>query len=102
MKNKNPVIVETLRILLGMAICLGLMLGVYALIGKFSLAVLFGGIVGTVVAVGNFFFMAIGLCNLADDATEARIRIRTQSSFLLRTLVMLGLLAVAIWFLRYV
>lgn len=98
MKTKNPVITETLRILVGMVLCLGGMLGVYALIGKFSIAVLIGGIVGTVIAVGNFFFMAIGLSNLADDATESRIRIRTQSSFLIRTVAMLGLLAVAIYF----
>ena len=98
MKKTNPAIVETLRILVGMCICLGLMLGVYALLNKFSVAVLVGGIVGTLVAVGNFFFMAIGLSNLADDATEGRIRIRTQTSFLIRTLVMLVLLVTAIYF----
>ena len=74
MKHKNPAITETLRILVGMLICLALMLGVYALIQKFSLAVLFGGLVGTVIAVGNFFFMAIGLSNLADDAEEGKIK----------------------------
>jgi len=98
MKQKNPAITETLRILVGMLICLALMLGVYALIKRFSLPVLFGGIVGTVVAVGNFFFMAIGLSNLTEDATEAKIKIKLQGGFLFRTLVMMGLLAVAIWF----
>ena len=98
MKHKNPAITETLRILVGMLICLALMLGVYALIQKFILAVLFGGLVGTVIAVGNFFFMAIGLSNLADDAEEGKIKIRLQGSFLVRTLAMMGLLVVAIWF----
>ena len=98
MKHKNPAITETVRILVGMLICLALMLGVYALIQKFSLAVLFGGLVGTVVAVGNFFFMAIGLSNLADDAEKGRVKIRLQGSFLVRTLAMMGLLVVAIWF----
>lgn len=100
MKNKNPVIVETLRILLGMVICLGLMLGVYALIGFFSIPVLIGGCVGTVIAVGNFFFMAVGLTNMVKDVGEAKIRLRTQTSFLIRTLSMLVLLVVAIKFLH--
>ena len=99
MKNKNPVITETLRILVGMAICLGLMLLVYLAIGKFSIPVLIGGIVGTVMAVGNFFFMGVGLSNLADDATESKIRLRSQTGFLIRTLAMLALLVVAIKFL---
>ena len=98
MKNKNPVITETLRILVGMTVCLGLMLLVYWAIGRFSIPVLIGGIVGTVMAVGNFFFMGVGLSNLADDATESKIRLRTQSGFLIRTLVILALLVLAIKF----
>ena len=98
-ENKNPIIVETLRILLGMVICLVLMLGVYFLIGKYQTKVLIGGILGTLIAVGNFFFMAIGLSNIVQDSTEARIRVKTQASFMIRTLVMLALLVVAIKFL---
>ena len=98
MKNKNPIVVQTLRILIGMVVCLGLMLGVYALIGKFDLFVLFGGIVGTILAVGNFFFMAIGLFNLTDGTSAEKIKLRTQSSFLVRTLAVGGLAAVAIYF----
>jgi hypothetical protein len=99
-ENNNPIIVETLRILLGMVICLVLMLGVYFLIGKYQTKVLIGGIFGTLIAVGNFFFMAIGLSNIVQDSTEARIRVKTQASFMIRTLVMLALLVVAIKFLE--
>ncbi len=98
MKNKNPVIVETLRILLGQVICLGLMLGVYALIHRFSVSVLLGGIVGTLLSVGNFFFMAVGLSNLAADASDARFKIRAQGSYLIRTLAIFGIAVVAIKF----
>ena len=52
-KNKNPVIAETLRIALGLLICLALMIGVYLLIDKYQTKVLIGGIVGTVIAVGE-------------------------------------------------
>ena len=98
MKNKNPVVTETLRILVGMLICLILMLGVYVIVHRFSAPVLAGGIVGTVVAVGNFFFMGLGLSNLLEDASTEKIRLRTQTSFLIRTLVILALLVVAIKF----
>ena len=97
-KNKNPVIVETLRISLGMVICLAAMLGVFLLVNKYTTGVLIGGIVGALIAIGNFFFMAVGLSNLADDAAEGKIRVRTQGSFMVRTAVMLGLLVVAIKF----
>lgn len=98
MKKRNPAITETLKIALGMLICLGLMIGVYLLIDKYNTKVLLGGIVGSLIAIGNFFFMAIGLSNLADDATEGKVRIRTQGSFMVRTFVMLALLFVAIKF----
>lgn len=97
-KNTNPVIAETLRIALGLLICLALMIGVYLLIDKYQTKVLIGGIVGTVIAVGNFFFMAVGLSNLADGATEGKIRVRIQGSFMIRTVVMLVLLVIAIKF----
>ena len=57
--TKNPVISETLRLLAGMTICLVLMLGVYWLIDRLDRWVILGGVIGTLVAVGNFFFMAV-------------------------------------------
>lgn len=98
MKIKNPAIAETLRIFVGMCICLGLMLGVYALIDKLTVPVLVGGIVGTLVGVGNFFFMAIGLMNLTQDATESKVRLRTQTSLLIRSAAIFAILVVAIRF----
>ena len=96
MSDKKPVFIETLRILLGMTLCLAVMFGVYWALKKFSWSVLAGGLVGMIVSVGNFFFMGIGLFNLTQDAAEAQIRLRTQASFLLRTLIVLALLVVAI------
>ena len=94
--NKNPVIGETLRLSLGMLICLAAMLGVYWLMGKFSTLILISGAVGTLVAIGNFFFMAVGLSNLVESATEAQIKLRTQGSFMVRTFAILAILVVAI------
>ena len=98
MKDKNPVVTETLRILVGLLICLALMFGVYLIVQRFSIPVLAGGIVGTVIAAANFFFMGVGLSNLLEDASTEKIRLRTQTSFLIRTLAILALLVVAIKF----
>ena len=97
--TKNPVISETLRLLAGMTICLALMLGVYWLIDRLDRWVILGGVIGTLVAVGNFFFMAVGLSNLTSDAAEARVRLRAQSSFTFRMLGMAVILVVTIKFL---
>lgn len=94
--NKNPVILETLRLSLGMTVCLAIMLGVYWFIDKFTIAVLIGGVTGTLVAIGNFFFMAVGLSNIVQDSTEAQVRLRTQGSFMIRTLALLMILVLAI------
>ena len=94
--KKNPVIVETARIAAGLAICVGLMYGVFALLSKFSLEVLLGGIVGYLVAVGNFFFMAIGLMNIADAASDPRGVIKMQGNLVIRMLAIGAILIVAI------
>ncbi len=99
MKQKNPVFLETLYLGLGILVCLGIMLGVYALVGHFSFPVLLGGIVGSVLTVGNFFFMAIGLYNMTTGDKEGKVKARVQGGFALRLGVLFALLVVAIKFL---
>ena len=94
--RKNPAIVETFRIACGLLVCLGLMYGVYAILSMFSLKVFLGGILGYVLAVGNFFFMAISLMNIADQAENAKGGIKMQGGFLFRMLAIGVLLAVGI------
>ena len=55
--------------MLGEAICLALMFAVYALLGRFGLSVVLGGLVGAVLATGNFFFMAM-IATLAADRAQ--------------------------------
>ena len=68
-ESRKYVIKETLTVLLGVAVCAALMMAVYAIIGKFSLSVALGGLVGTLLAVGNFFFMAM-IATLAADRAQ--------------------------------
>ena len=67
--SRKLVFKETAVIAIGELICVALMCGVYALIGKFGLSVLLGGLVGLLVATGNFFFLAM-IATLAADRAE--------------------------------
>ncbi len=95
MDSRKIVFHETAIVLAGEAICTALMFGVFALLGAWDLAVLLGGIVGLILAVGNFFFMAITTSLAADKATEQDVKggkALVKSSFGLRLLVLFLLL----------
>lgn len=70
MDSRKFILRETALLLIGEAICIAAMIGVFALLGHFNYTVVLGGIVGGILAVGNFFFMAIASDSAADKATE--------------------------------
>ncbi len=70
MDSRKLVWRETATVLLGQAACLAVMFGIYALLHKFSLSVLLGGLVGALLAAGNFFFMAVLATLAADKAVQ--------------------------------
>ena len=91
MESRKYVIKETLRVALGVAVCVAAMIGVFALLGQFSREVVLGGIVGGLVAVGNFFFMAVGVTLAADKAEDQDVRggkAMVSSSYTIRLIVM--------------
>ncbi len=97
MNHKNPAIAETVKLSIGMAVVLVLMLLIYALLGFFSIAVLKGSMIGTLLAIGNFFFMAISMYNLSVEQ-NAKAQFKASSGYTLRLLALGGLLFVAIKF----
>ena len=94
-ESRKLVLIETAFIAAGEIICVALLCGVYALIGKFALSVLLGGLVGFLVATGNFFFLAM-IATLASDKAEAGDPVAGQklmkSSYPIRLLVMAAVL----------
>ena len=94
-ESRKLVLKKTALVAVGEVTCVALMCGVYALIGKFSLDVLLGGLVGLVLATGNFFFMAV-VATLAADKAEAQDveggKKLMKSSYPIRLLVLAGLL----------
>lgn len=69
-QSRKLVLKETAIIAVGQVICLVIMFGVFALLNKFALSVLLGGIVGAILAVANFFVMAVVASVAADRAQE--------------------------------
>ncbi len=91
MDSRKIVFQETAIVALGQLVCVGAMLGVYALLGKFSNAVLFGGLLGAAAAIVNFLFMAIGTSLAADRAQAQNVKggkLFLQISFLVRYAVL--------------
>lgn len=95
MDSRKIVFHETAVVAIGEAICVAIMLAVFYLLGHFDRSVLLGGILGGVLTVANFFFMAIGTSLAADKAEDQDVRggqAIIKSSYLLRTAVLFVIL----------
>ena len=96
MDSRKYVLKQTAIIALGQILCVGAMIGIYALLGQFDTSVLWGGIVGGGLAILNFLVMAIGAMLAADKAVEQDVKggkATIRTSMLLR----LALLAVVLF-----
>lgn len=69
MNSRKIALRETGIIAIGVLIGTAAMIGIFALIGRYSSKVLLGGIVGAVIAILNFFSMAV-ISTLAADRAE--------------------------------
>lgn len=95
MDSRKLVLRQTLYIFLGELVLTALMLGVFALIGRFDGKVILGGAAGAVLATLNFFFMAVGTMSAADKAEEQDVKggkSLIRVSYIIRLVVLAGLL----------
>ena len=74
MDARQFVLKETAIVALGQAVCVAVMLGIFALLGKFDTAVWLGGIAGGLLAVANFFFMAISASVASEKAVQQDVK----------------------------
>ena len=91
MDSRKIVFKETGIVALGLVICIAAMFGIYGLLSWLSRKVLLGGILGGVLALLNFFFMAVGTSLAADKAEAQDVKggkALLQMSMLLRYLVL--------------
>ena len=74
MESRKEVLRQTLVLLLGLVICSAVTVGIFALLGYYDYTVLLGVTAGSLVAAGNFLFMAIGLSLAADKAQDQNVK----------------------------
>ena len=72
-ESRKIVLRETAIIAVGEAVCCGIMVGIFALVGHFDLTVLLGALIGFVLTVANFFVMAVGTSLAADKAQDQNV-----------------------------
>lgn len=97
MNDKQQTLRELLIFALGELICLGLLYGAFALLGKLDSKVLLGGAIGAVTAVLNYFLMAVGVyaaAARAEAGDPARGRRIVSLSMAGRFLLMIAILVV--------
>lgn len=91
MDIRKFILQQTGIVALGEAVGVGVMIGIFALLGKYDGAVLLGGVVGGIAAVVNFFAMAIGVNNAADKAENQNVKggqAAVKGSYLLRMILL--------------
>ena len=74
MNSRKYVIVESLIVLAGQAVCVAAMIGIFALLGYYDTTVLLGGIAGGLLATANFFAMAVAATIASDKAVEQNVK----------------------------
>lgn len=95
MDSKKLVWRETGIVAAGVLLCTAVMVGVFAMLGKYDVSVLLGGAAGALLAVGNFFFMAVGITLAAVKAEKQEVnagKLLARNSYMLRLLVLAVLL----------
>ena len=98
MDSRKIVWQETAVVALGVVVCTAAMFGVYALLQLFSIKVLLGGALGSLLTIGNFFFMAVGTSLAADRAEKQDVKGGQgiiRNSMMIRYLVLFVLLFAA-------
>lgn len=95
MNTRREVFQETGIVLLGELIVYAIMIGVFALADALDASVWLGGAVGVVLAVGNFFLMAMNLDMAADRAVNEDVqggKNLVRSSYIIRLILIFGIL----------
>ena len=96
MNQKNPVIQESLRVTIWTLLMLGVLCGIFAIAGEFSVMVLYSGFTGWFLTIANFFFMCVAIMNHTDQ-TETSVQKAAAAirvSYMMRTVALLIILIV--------
>lgn len=99
-QSRKDVLKQTGVIAVGQAVGTAIMIGVFALLRKFDMTVVWGALIGNVLAIGNFFFMAVIATMAADRAKNQDVvggQKLMKASYPIRLLVLAAILALCAW-----
>ena len=92
MQKHRDVLHQTGRLAVALVVCVGVMLGIYALMGKFTSSVFLGAVIGSLLAIGNFLSLSITVSNALDraarDQDPQRAQLSIQASSVVRLLAL--------------
>lgn len=97
-KNNKAALKEQIPFYLAELALTAAMLGVYALLGRLTEAVILGALVGTLLAIGNHIFMLISLLRVLQSEDPQRGQLKMQGNYILR---MLGLALILVLVLKF-
>ena len=92
-KPQQGIVKETKRIAIGTGIMLIVMLVVYAVLDRFTIGVLLGGLLGSAYAIFNFFMLGMTLQKAASMTDQQMAHMKVRSSYRTR---MVGMLVLAV------
>ena len=97
MDVRKFVLKETRIITIGECIGVAAMWGIHALLGHFDRTVLLGGIVGAVISILNFFFMAMSADMAADRAVSQDVKggKKLMQSFMMTRMLVIFVVLIA-------
>lgn len=97
MDPRKELFQQTLTVTLGVAICAGIMVAVFALLGYFDMNVVWGALAGSLIAIGNFFIMGMTTTLAAEKAVNQDVKggqALIQMSYMGRMVLMLVALVI--------
>jgi hypothetical protein len=99
MDSRKIVIKQTVAVAVGVIVLAGVMVGIYGLLHRFSITVLWSALAGSLTIILNYFFMAMTVNMAADRATQGEVtqaQKMVQTSSVLRLVAMGGILLLCI------
>ncbi len=96
MDSRKAVMKETLLVTVGVLILSAIMIGVFAVLGKFSLNVVISALAGSLVIILNYFFLAVTVSLASDKAAQGKTE-EAQKMIRLSPLVRLVVMAAALF-----
>ena len=96
MDSRKDVLKQTGMVAAGVLLCSGVMVAVYAALGRFSLNVVISALVGSATIILNYFFMAVTV-TLAADKAQAGEPAAGQKMIQLSSVVRLLLMGVVLF-----